>query len=276
MECGKQFLLLRRKYAGHFYYAFLPLLCKSWVCEKCRRIKAGKVRNFIEKSFAGKPLWMLSLTYFHGTDPEAAWKKIGETCNRMLTYARKYSGTFDYIRIVEPHADGLWPHVHVLCTKPIATSHFVKLVTQWGFGWNFHSMPSGSDLAARYVSKYLTKKWPAGDAELMRVISRTRIVSCSRSLGAIFASENIWELVDYDRDPEQSRFLCNFIIDKCKSANCSFVISRPFSSGWLIETDVELRSAILSEIPDQYCWLYCTDLDYKFMPYGLQEDLFLK
>lgn len=275
MKCGKTFVLLRRKSAGKFFYAFLPLLCKSWLCEKCRTIKAAKVRRFILSSFAGRPLWMLSVTYFHCGDPESAWRNIGHTCNRLLSYARKYNGSFDYVRVVEPHADGLWPHIHILCTKPIASEAFVRLLTKWGFGWNFHSIPKAAPLAALYVSKYLSKKWPAGDASVLRVISRTRIVTCSRSLGAIFPVDNIWECVNYNADPVQSEFLCNFIIGKLKEKNCSYVLSSPFSSGFLIESDIDLPSDLINLPPDQYCWIHCHDYDYNFMPYGLQMEFYL-
>lgn len=276
MECGKQFVILRRKSFNSFLYAFLPLLCKSWLCEKCRRIKATKVRAFISESFAGRPLWMLSVTYYHSGDPLDAWKNIGLTCNRLLTYARKYSGKFDYVRIVEPHADGVWPHIHILCTKPIATERFVRLLTEWGFGWNFHSVPKGSDQAADYCSKYLSKRWPVGDASLSRVISKCRIVTCSRSLGAIFSSDDIWECVSYEGDPVQSDFLCNFIISKLRYHGCSYVESKPFSSGFLIASDICLPSSLFDNPPDKFSWRYCIDFEYQFMPYGLQQEFFLE
>jgi len=272
-SCGKKFLFIRKKIGLSFVYSFLPALCKSWGCSFCRSKKSAVVRNFIERSFSGRQVWMLSLTYFHSGDPLDTWSTIGKTCNRLLTYARKYSGSFDYVRVIEPHADGCWPHVHILCSKPIATVEFVRRVTDWGFGWNFHSKPISADRAASYVSKYLTKSWPPGSAELNRVISGTRIVTASQSLGAIFATDHTWECINYDIKPADVHYFYSRIISLLKSAKCIYILSSAVDSGFHLISDIELTNDSIFSTFLPYVWRESDDYDFEYIPFGLQQEL---
>ncbi len=272
-NCGKRYLFLRRKLLSNYLYCIIPALCKTWTCDKCRRVKSGIVRTFITTNFKDKPLWMLSITFFHTGDVLDTWKTIGKKCNRLLTYARKYSGQFDYLRVIEPHKDGQWPHIHILCTKPIATVKFVKLLTQWGFGWSFHSAPTDVRECAFYVSKYLTKEWPAGSADLNRIISKTRIVSCNRSLGSIFKKESVWDLIDYNRNPEHIEFIHTLIVHDLTKHKASFIRSSSFSTGFIITTDVLLPSSFIDEYYDPYIERICKDFDYEVYPAGEQLEL---
>jgi len=272
-SCSVRFLFLRKKVKNSFVYAFLPARCKSWACETCRYHKAKQVRDFILRSFAGREMWMLSITFFHSGTALDAWHSIGKNCNRMLTYARKYSGSFNYVRVVEPHKDGLWPHVHILVDKPIATTEFVKLVTNWGFGWNFHSMPVSTLHSANYVSKYLTKLWPTGDAELFRVMSKTRIVSASRSLGAIFKTESTWECINYDLPKSHCEFMHAVILRECKRLGCTYISSKGNHHGFEITTDVLLSADFEKNVLDPYIFKGSDSFDFTFCPFGFQTEL---
>jgi len=272
-DCGKKFLYLKKRTITGWRYSVLPSLCKTWSCDRCRPKKAKIVQRFIESNFKSRPLWMLSITYFHSGDLIETWKKIGETCNRLLTYAHKYSGKFDYVRIVEPHADGSWPHIHILCDKPIATERFVKLITNWGFGWNFHSRPMDSVGAASYVSKYLSKKWPDGNAELMRVLSRVRIVSGSRSLGAVFTKSHDWICINYDFDSTRTEFMHSILIQELKKRGCTYVISTTVGSGFVLDSDICLPDDFENSVLEPYIWRVSDSYDYVWAPGGIQTTI---
>lgn len=273
-SCGKKFLFLKRTVGSRHYFAFVPSRCKSWSCPICKHHKAHTVKKFIESSFTDQTLWMLSITFFHSGNPLDAWRMIGENCNKMLTYAHKYSGSFEYVRIVEPHKDGMWPHVHVIVNKPIASTEFVRLLTQWGFGWNFHSKPISAKLASVYLSKYLSKPWPTGDAELYRVMSKTRIVSCSRSLGSIFTKESDWESVSYDEPAENAKAYCNIIITYLSSKKASYIHSIPYCGGFCIESDREVLLEDIKGFPDPYIWDYSGDFQYDYFTFAFPYSLF--
>jgi len=271
--CGKKYLFLQKQEGSRQVYAFLPALCKSWTCPKCRKVKAQLVKDFIIRSFKGQEMWLLSLTFFHSGTALEAWENVGKFCNRLFSYAHKYSGDFKYVRVVEPHADGLWPHVHILVNKPIASEAFVKLVTSWGFGWNFESQPIDSASGALYLSKYLTKEWPAGSATFYRQVTKTRIVSCSRSLGSIFEKPVTWRLLEYDNPKEQIEFTRNVLITECHKALCTFMLCSPVGDGFILETDVRIPADIISLFTEPYVWNYSKDSHYAYIPYGVQEEL---
>ena len=271
-SCGKRFLYLTKFINKQHVFAFIPARCKSWSCSSCRRIKARVVQSFIKKNFVDEPLWLLSLTYFHKDTPELAWKGIGKTVNRLLTYAHKMNGEFKYVRIVEPHADGSWPHVHILVNKPIATTSFVKLVTSWGFGWSFHSKQISCNAGAVYLSKYLSKEWPAGTADLLRTITKTRIVSASRCLGAIFKKESEWDCIRYDEPSEHTKFYYNSIVNYLKSKGALYIISKKCCSGFIIKSDIYVSIDQISNIDEPYIWIASDTYDYEWYPDGLQQD----
>lgn len=272
-SCGKKFLFLRKKIGKKHIYAWLPSYCKSWSCPDCRKVKANVVRDFIKEKFSGKPTWMLTFTFKHTGDALSTWKTLGKMCNRMLSFARKESGSFQYIRVVEPHKDGNWPHVHMLVTKPIASQKFVKQVTQWGFGWNFHSTRMSALSGARYISKYLSKPWPDGDGDLYRIISKTRVVSSSRDLGPIFKTSPSWTLVEYDRPEEQIPMIKQAIINELHERNALFVTLSPVGHGFICESDIDLPDAFLDEMTAPWLWIYCEDSPYGYYPHGMQEEL---
>jgi hypothetical protein len=216
---------------------------------------------------------MLSITFFHNGDAIEAWENIGKYCNRMLTYARKYSGNFNYVRVVEPHADGEWPHIHLVVDKPIDDVRFVKKITDWGFGWNFHSKPMTGIGAARYVSKYLTKDWPSGNADLYRVMTKTRIVTSSRSLGPIFKTHSSWRLVTFDHPKEQLEFIQAAMISELRKNGATYVSMSPLLSGFTCESEVRCSSDFIDKCLEPWIWKYGSDGKYDYLPYGVQEEL---
>lgn len=273
MSCGLTFLYLQKKIKNSWYYAFVPARCKSWSCPKCRPIKANVVRNYIKDNFKSDNLYMLTLTFFHSGDPLETWRNLGKCWNLMRTYIAKRYNAFSYLRIVEPHKEGGWPHLHVLVDGFVCDREVVKMVTKWGFGWNMHNQRISTAHAARYVSKYLTKEWPGVEADIMRIASKTRIVSVSRGMPPIFTAKSEWEVVRYQCPPEHARFMCNAIIKLLKDMGATVVDSEPFADGFIIQSDVFLSGAWLEERFDPYVWEVCDDYRFSYLPYGLQQEL---
>lgn len=250
-DCGQSYRFMHKTTETGSQVGLIPVLCKSWSCNKCRPQKASQVKAFIRKHFSDGELWMLTFTYHHRGTAENAWKNIGKNLNNMLTYAHKYSGKFNYLRMVEPHKDGLWPHVHMIVDVNIATARFVKNVTSWGFGWNFHCKPIEAFQASNYLSKYLTKPWPPGQAELLRQITRTRIVSASRKLGPIFKTESSWKVVKLSNPWQGVHSLLSATVTDLRKEGATKIDVELLGDGFLIESDGILSRSFIEAISNQ-------------------------
>lgn len=271
--CGTKYIYLHKAVNNLHYYCFVPSLCKSWSCPVCRLKKAKIVQQYIQDNFAGSEVYMLSFTLYHSGDPCSSWKYISEYWNRLRTSVAKKSGKFSYMRVIEPHRDGTWPHMHVLIKGSERIYELFDKSVQCGFGWNCHSKHISVDVASRYVSKYLTKTWPDGNAEFFRVLNKTRIVSVSRDLPAIFNHKTDWECCRYDDMSERTPFYLNVLIDLLKKKQAIFIESKPFLSGFLLisETFVDFEAIISCEEP--YIWEKTNGLNYLSCEYGLQLEL---
>lgn len=254
-ECGQSYRFMHKVTETGSQVGLIPVSCKSWSCPKCRHIKADQVKAFIRKHFSSCKVWMLTFTYNRSSTALEAWKNMGENLNRMLTYARKYSGSFNYVRVVEPHKDGSWPHIHMLVDTPIATTTFVKNITNWGFGWNFHCKLMEGLQASNYMSKYLTKEWPSGDADLLRQIARTRIVSSSRKLGPIFKSTSDWSVVKLSNPSYGVQHLLNRLIQSFRRNGATKIDVELFSQGFLVTSDATLSPKFVRSISCPEDWL---------------------
>lgn len=220
---------------------FIPVRCKSWGCSPCRSIKARIVMDFIKRSFAGQSLFMLTFTDPHRGSALDAWETLGSRWNLFRTWAVKTFGKFQYVRIIEPHKKGGWPHMHVLVNIKMSDPKIRSMLKKWGYGYIFDNMNISVTGAAQYVSGYLTKKWPDGLADRYRRESKTRIVQASQSLGAIFTKKSSWSLVtrkvryeeiyDYVWDVYKARFIND---DKgarmISSSKCFVIESVPTSA----------------------------------------------
>lgn len=275
MSCGKTFLYLQKKSLDKHLFAFVPSRCKSWSCPKCRPIKSKIVKNYILENFTGDNLYLLSLTYFHSGTVLDTWKSLGASWNRLRTYVTKQVGKFDYIRIVEPHKKGGWPHIHVLIKGSVISGNILKRITDWGFGWSAHVTRISSESAAFYISKYLSKEWVSVNADVLRVASKSRIVSASRALPPIFTSKGEWDVVQHSAPEGHANFMCNAIISLLKSKGCSYVLSKPFADGFIIESDISIDRNWLDHFFDPYIWEHCDDYRYSYLPFGIQEILIL-
>jgi hypothetical protein len=139
--------------------------------------------------------WMLTLTHDHTGAPEDAWRELPKAWNRLASYVRKYHGPFSYVRIVEPHKQGGWPHLHVIVDKYFFTDDFGKHLKKWGFGWCSAVSNISSNGAQGYVTKYLTKGITNEQAEHLRKNTKCRMVSVSRNLGKIYPRGSGWGVV---------------------------------------------------------------------------------
>lgn len=196
-KCYSNYLHIKNLVDGKRVDLFVPSRCKSWGCPSCRSIKAKVVANFIKKSFKGQKVWMLTFTDPHKGEVIDAWKNLGPNWNRFRTWATKTYGKFQYIRVIEPHIKGGWPHMHVLVNVEMNESKIRQMLGQWNYGYIFDMGEKSPGHAANYLSKYLTKEWPGGVANALRSSTKTRIVQASQSLGAIFYKKTSWKIVSY-------------------------------------------------------------------------------
>lgn len=271
MECCKNYLYLSKKIKDLHYFAFVPARCKSWSCPKCRPIKANIVKNYIKNNFDSPSLYMLTLTFFHSGDVLDCWDTLGKKWNRMRTYIAKKYGKFDYLRMVEPHKKGGWPHLHILIKGCVIDKKITKMITKWGFGWNMECQRISNKDASEYVSKYLTKAWPSENADLLRQQSKTRIVSVSRGMPAIFKTESDWEVVQHSIPSDRTNFYLNAFIGYLRKKIALYIHAEPFCDGFIIESDVEIDIEAVERISDPYVWKYCEDVDFTHCPWGLQQ-----
>lgn len=177
---------------------FYTFRCKKWDCPKCRKYKAYLVRQKIDSNFSNKQCYMLTLTYTRKLNPEQTWKLLGPTWNRLRTFMTKKIGKFSYCRIVEPHSDGQYPHLHIIIDRYIPMSLALSHLQKQGFGWVCHSQRISSAGASAYVTKYLTKvKW-SESANLLRKLTNTRMVTLSRDCGALVQKAQNWAIDTID------------------------------------------------------------------------------
>ncbi len=251
-KCGQSYRFMVKNTETGSQIGLIPVLCKSWSCEVCRPKKADQVKAFIRKSFVDRKLWMLTFTYHHKGTALNAWKHLGSNLNNMLSYARKYNGKFNYVRMVEPHKDGSWPHIHMLVDSNIATSNFVRNVTNWGFGWNFHCKPIEPIRASNYICKYLTKSWPAGDADALRQATKTRIVSSSRGLGPIFKTKSDWSVIKLSNPSRGVQALLSASITDLKQEGATSIEVELISDGFIVNSDGFLSETFIASISSFY------------------------
>lgn len=275
MKCSETYLYLRKKTVHGNLLAFVPSRCKSWSCPVCRPIKAKRVKQYIIDNFTREPIYMMTLTFYHSGKPLDCWLSLGQKWNRMRTYLAKKYGKFNYIRIVEPHKEGGWPHMHILVEGFQSLPKADDQITKWGFGWNYQCQRMPVKDAARYVAKYLTKEWPTTEADVHRVASKCRVVSVSRGMPPIFRVESDWDVVQYDEPSGNAHFLCNSIIHSLKSRGAGYISAKPFGGGFIIHSDLDIVvSSDLTTHPHS-AWDYCKDFEYLFMPAGWQMEMFL-
>jgi hypothetical protein len=186
VRCGRNFHAISRTSVDTCSVEVVPHRCKSWNCDLCRRSKSAKVIRAVRERFTTDNLWFLTITLDHKGTLADAWSDLGKNWNLLITYARKHNEYFDYIKIVEPHKNVPFPHLHILTSKPIFTTDFFLYSKTLGFGQQQQQQRITSDAAAGYITKYLSKPWPDNGAEKCRQLARTRVLSTSRSFGALF------------------------------------------------------------------------------------------
>jgi len=196
--CEDRHMHLYQEKDGKHTHLIVPVKCKSWECPVCRRIKSKIVSDFIKNKFKNKQVYMWTLTHFRSKSLEETWRDLGECWNRLRTYVKKEFGEFEYVRVIEPHKTDGYPHAHIILDRYVNEGTLSKLLTAWGFGWNFHSKRMSSAGSARYVSKYLTKAWPDETVHEVRRATKARIVQGSRRLGAIFRKPATWHCLNFN------------------------------------------------------------------------------
>lgn len=196
-NCGKFSAHLRSKETnpdGSFSDIFAAVKCKSWDCPVCREIKGHWLQNQIQTIFADADLHMLTLTYFQNKPKLDVWKNLGKTWNRFRTYLKKLYPQIYFIRIIEPHKSG-YPHLHILLSEFVSLTKITKFLTKQGFGWNACLSKISASSGSAYVSKYLTKAEWNDEANVLRKLSKSRIVSASQGIRLTPESSHKYEVI---------------------------------------------------------------------------------
>src|SRR3972149_120508 len=132
--CEKFFCAIRQDVTDATRYVSFPMRCKSWDCPTCRKVKAKEYKSRIEEINDGRPLYFLTLTYYHSQSPLVAWRTYNEAWNRFRTHVSKRFGSFDYIRVLESHNDSPYPHLHVIMDKLVPACDLGRMAIAAGFG----------------------------------------------------------------------------------------------------------------------------------------------
>ena len=273
MSCGEKYLYIKKQINKKHLFAFVPSRCKSWSCPVCRPIKAKIVRQYIIDNFTSDTNYMMTLTFFRNDSALDTWKKLGYCWNLMRTWLVKKNGKFNYIRIVEPHKKGGYPHLHILVDKFLIDTDMMKMVTQWGFGWNMSNLPVNKKDVASYMCKYLTKETFNADDDVLRISSKCRIVSVSRGMPAIFSVKSEWECVKYDIPDHHAEYMHSKIINELIWNRCVAVCSRPFFGGFIIECDIDVDIDWCDDKMDPYTERRGKNYLFEYMPNGLQMEM---
>lgn len=193
--CEKFFCSVKQDVTEATRYVAFPMRCKSWDCPKCRIVKAKEYKKRMTSIDDGRPLYLLTLTYYHNQSPLEAWRTYNDAWNRFRTHASKRYGSFDYIRVLESHTDSPYPHLHIIMDLHIPPSDLGKMAIAAGFGYQISNKKLTSEGAFHYVTKYLTKEWKNKEAWALRKDCRCRIISFSRGLLSPKPRGGGWETV---------------------------------------------------------------------------------
>jgi hypothetical protein len=209
-SCGKRYHLVKNIANSVSRFAVYTHRCKSWDCPGCRRRKAARVSAAIDRVFAGRSFYFLTITHDRSRSLEETWRETGTKWNELITYARKNNPKFSYIRILEPHKKEPYPHLHVLVSIDVFSKAFFLYSKTLGFGQQQQQTKISSERAKQYVTKYLGKAWPDNGGAEIRKMVRTRVLSTSRDFGALFFKKSSGEtLAKFLSAPEASARLTN-------------------------------------------------------------------
>lgn len=244
IRCGKRFHIVQKTELDNLALTVFPHRCKSWDCDTCRRGKSKKVTAAINSRFGNGPCYFLTLTYDRSRGIQETWKNLGASWNALITHARKNNPAFSYIRIVEPHKNQPFPHLHILTSINIFTKSFFLLSKTLGFGQQQQQTTVTSDRARQYVTKYLGKAWPNNGAEALRKSTKTRILSTSRDFGALFMTHSTGKMIGLFLTPQEA-------VSQVQGAAIQEAYSGNTLTSWEItEYNIRLNYNI-KEVPDK-------------------------
>jgi len=140
--------------------AVFPMFCKRWECPDCGPRLAKKARR---KLNAGSPTALLTLTSKYGSHATAlaAFRALSTAINRLFKRLRRRypKQAIEYALVWETTQQN-WPHVHILLRSGFIPQAFIAECWRQLTGSFIVDIRKiqGQEDAARYVSKYLTKK----------------------------------------------------------------------------------------------------------------------
>lgn len=143
--------------------------CKSRWCVPCSRERAHRIVGHLRTKLTDRPARFLTLTMKHSDTPlRAQIDRIYSSFRRLRKatfWKRCVVGGAAVLEIKHGHHDGLW-HVHLHCLLEGSYVRHADLKAEW---WritgdsnivDIRPVPN-SDVAARYVTKYITKPIPS-------------------------------------------------------------------------------------------------------------------
>jgi hypothetical protein len=158
------------------YFDRYKLPCNSFQCPECspyltKQLRARIFNGDMVKNVADLPKYSAKFVTFtcpgieggrYEKDPKQWLKIMQENFNRLMTAIRKRYGRMYYLRVTEPHKDGI-PHLHVLfVSAKIQEKKFLKYIESLWCGlyrMGFVKAKVIYDLThgVYYITKYLTK-----------------------------------------------------------------------------------------------------------------------
>lgn len=206
--CELSFIAIKRAQLGSITYRVFPLLCHSWDCPVCARLKAKAYKERMSPLFDGRALYMYTFTYYHDRPALDVWNEYSVAWNRFRTAATKKFGGFSYARILEHHHQSPYPHLHVIADVELPDVWLARELKSAGFGYQCKKVRITSPEAVTYVTKYLTKPWTDEACKKVRKTLRLRIISFGGGACKRVRAGDAWSLVSRDCDNRQ-------ILDEC-------------------------------------------------------------
>lgn len=135
----------------------IAIACRRWGCSHCGRVRTAQLANNVAQA---QPNRFITLTTDAKLwiDPRAAFDGVRRKLPDFTKAIRKKCGSFEYVRILELHKNGM-PHWHLLARSPYIPQQLLSetwarftgsvIVDVRAIDKYFH--------AVKYITKYLSK-----------------------------------------------------------------------------------------------------------------------
>jgi hypothetical protein len=209
-NCERFFLGIKSKNEKVVRYRVFAARCHSWDCANCAAEKGRIYRERMQPLFRSRELYLYTFTFYHSSPASEVWREVGKKWNVFRTAATKRWGQFSYARVLEPHNNSPYPHLHVIADRLFPAAWLGFELKKAGFGYQTKCSPVTSKGAAAYVSKYLTKPWPNAVCRTLRKTYKLRVITFGGQACSPPMATQPWELL-------AKSVLCEDIIDSIQT-----------------------------------------------------------